>query len=246
MGTDADKHRYFEDMAVAHVLGGLDESDGRVFRSHLLQCPECRAHVGELRALAHDLADVERDERRVRSAKSVETKRREDTDQEDEDDAALPPPATARVPRLLVLAGVLVLMGLGAWNLTLRNTLANQEAIVATVTDAAELLEFGDEVAWQAHADGVDATLRTDGGRLVLLVTGLVDDDAAHAIYQLDGDDNVVASEPVEVSDGRLYYLVPLHADGRRLVVTRPVQSLPDHPTGQEVLEATLPAQRSE
>lgn len=244
MGTDAGKHRYFEDMAVAHVLGGLDESDGRVFRSHLLQCPDCRTHVGELRALAHDLADVERDERRVRSAKSVETKRREDADQADEDDDPLPAPVASRVPRLLVLVGVLALLGLAGWNFTLRNSLANQEAIVATVTDAAELLEFGEEVAWQAHADGVDASLRMDGDRLVLLVTGLADGDTTHAIYQLDGDDDVVASEPVEVRDGRLYYLVPLLADSRRLVVTRPDQALSDHPAGQGVLEATLPADR--
>lgn len=245
MGTDADKHRYFEGMAVAHVLGGLDESDGRVFRTHLLECSACRAHVGELRALAHDLSDVERDERRVRSARSVETKRREDAAEDDADDDPVPPPATARVPRLLVLVGVLVLVGLGAWNLTLRNTVVNQGAVVATVTEAAELLEFGEEVEFTAHAADVEATLKLRDDRLVLLVTGL-SDEAAHAIYQLGGDGQVVASEPVEVTDGRLFYLVPLREDSRRLVVALPLEGGADPPTGEQVLEATLPSGRHE
>ena len=80
--SDADRHRHYEELAVTHVLGGLSESDGRVFRSHLLDCPQCRARVGELRRIANDLADAERDERRMRAAKAVETKRRDDDDEE--------------------------------------------------------------------------------------------------------------------------------------------------------------------
>lgn len=241
MGTDADKHRYFEGMAVAHVLGGLDESDGQVFRSHLLECSDCRAHVGELRALAHELADVERDERRVRAAKSVETKRRQASDDDEEEgSAAIPPSPVARVPRLLVLLGVLVLVGLAAWNLTLRSTVANQQAHVDTMTDGAELLEFGDEVDWVSSMEDIDATVKMRDGRLVLLVVGL-DDDATHAIYQLDARDGVVAAQTAEVTEGRIHYLVPLREDTRRLVVTRTGASVPDQPTGERLLEATLP-----
>lgn len=241
MGTDADKHRYFEGMAVAHVLGGLDESDGQVFRSHLLECSDCRAHVGELRALAHELADVERDERRVRAAKSVETKRRQATDDDEEEGAAaIPPSPAARVPRLLVLLGVLVLVGLAAWNLTLRSTVANQQAHVDTMADGAELLEFGDEVDWVSSLEDIDATVKMRDGRLVLLIVGL-DDDATHAIYQLDASDGVVAAQTAEVTEGRIHYLVPLREDTRQLVVTRTGASVPDQPTGERLLEATLP-----
>src|SRR5688572_33317351 len=72
----ADGHRYFEGLAVAHVLGGLDDSEGRVFRSHLLECGTCRARVGELRAISHDHADVERVELPRRPALAIATKRR--------------------------------------------------------------------------------------------------------------------------------------------------------------------------
>lgn len=241
MGTDADRHRHFEDMAVAHVLGGLDESDGQVFRSHLLQCSDCRAHVGELRALAHELADVERDERRVRAAKSVETKRREDSDEAEEGVAS--PPQPPRFPRLLIVLGLLVLVGLAGWNLMLRTTVANQQAYVTTVTDGAELLEFGEAVDWTSPMEGIDATIKIGDGQLVLLVVGL-DNDSAHAIYQLDGGGGGVASQPVEVTDGRLHYLVSLHEDARRIVVRRSDSNVAEHPSGELLLEAMLPVDR--
>lgn len=239
MGTDADKHRYFEDMAVAHVLGGLDEADGQVFRSHLLQCPDCRAHVGELRALAHDLADVERDERRVRAAKSVETKRRQDGDGDGEDGTTAPPAPPARLLRLIALVAVLLLVGLAAWNLALRSTVASQQARVATVTDAAALLEFGEEVPWISSSDDLEVAVKTQDQRLVLLVVGLP--DAVYGIYQLNHDDEVVASQPVEVLGERLHYLVPLRDDAHQLVVTRARSGLPDEPTGTALILATLP-----
>lgn len=245
MGTDSDKHRYFEGMAVAHVLGGLDESDGRVFRSHLLQCPECRAHVGELRALAHELADVERDERRVRAAKSVETKRREDTEDDDHDDAvADAPPVVARFPRLLVLLGVLALVGLAAWNMTLRTTVANQRDAASTVTDGAELLAFGDEVDWTATDSDIQASIRTLDDRLVLLVAGL-DDEAGYSVYQLGSDDRLVDVQGVDARAGVIHYLVELREDARTLLLTRsaadPPDDPPEGPSGERLLEATLP-----
>lgn len=245
MGTDSDKHRYFEGMAVAHVLGGLDESDGRVFRSHLLQCSDCRAHVGELRALAHELADVERDERRVRAAKSVETKRREDTEDDDPDDAvADAPPVVARFPRLLVLIGVLALVGLAAWNMTLRSTVANQRDAASTVTDGAELLAFGDDVDWTATDSDINASIRTRDDRLVLLVAGL-DDDVQYGVYQVANDGQVVGAQPVEARSGVIHYLVQLRDDARTLLVTRSVGDRPDDPPegapGERFLEATLP-----
>lgn len=238
MGTDADKHRYFEDMAVSHVLGGLDEAAGRVFRSHLLKCPDCRAHVGELRALAHELADVERDERRVRAAKAVETKRRQDDGGEGEDGGSGTPATIGRLPRLIALAGVLLLVGLAGWNLALRTTVANQEARVDTVTDAAALLEFGEEVPWVSSSEDLDVVVKTRDQRLVLLVVGL--ENAVYGIYQLNRDDNVVASQPAEVDDGRLHYIVPLREDTHQIVVTRAMASLPDEP-GSPLILATLP-----
>lgn len=223
MGSETDGHRYFEGLAVAHVLGGLDESDGRVFRSHLLECSDCRARVGELRALAHDLADVERDERRVRAAKTIETKRRERAEDDEEEEPPLPAPGL-RYPRLLALAGVLALIGLALWNYTLREEISNQQVIVDTVTDAAELLETGQPVSTQdltISDDRVDARVHTDEGRAVLLVTGLPD-DASHAIYQVDGSNKVVDTYTMRSTDHRLFVLVALRDETRKLWVTRP------------------------
>lgn len=221
MGSETDGHRYFEGLAVAHVLGGLDETDGRVFRSHLLECSDCRARVGELRALAHDLADVERDERRVRAAKTIETKRREHAE-DDEDEVPPVPPPGLRYPRLLAVAGMLALIGLALWNYALREAVSNQQAIVENVTEAAELLQTGDEVTdLEIPDDRVNARVYTDEDRAVLLVTGLPD-DTPHDIYQVDARNRVVDTYPIRSSDHRLFVLVPLRSETRQLWVTRP------------------------
>src|SRR5690606_6579052 len=101
---------------------GLSLDQGRVFRSHLLECSACRARVGELRAIAHDLADVERDERRIRTAKRTEKK----AEQEDEDAPAGPSRLSGRLT-LLVAAGLTVLMALSVWNFMLRGRLQHAE-----------------------------------------------------------------------------------------------------------------------
>lgn len=243
MGTDARDHRYFEGLALAHVLGGLDESDGRIFRSHLLECSDCRARVGELRALAHDLADAERDERRVRAAKAVETKRREGL--EDDEDDELPAPATGpRYTRLLVLIGVVLLSGLAVWNFALRSTVANQQARVDNVTDAAELLELGRSADVAVLDDRVEATVRAEEGQAVLLIVGLPD-DTPHGVYQLDSGDEVLGRHPTTSQDGRIFLLVALEHGADRLVVTRPEEGMTPEPEGRPVVEAVLPTARA-
>lgn len=244
MGTDADEHRYFEGMAVVHVLGGLDESDGRVFRSHLLECSHCRARVGELRALAHDLADVERDERRVRAAKAIETKRRERADEEDDQDELPPvPPGFRYYPRLILLIAVVLLMGLAAWNFTLRSTIADLQDYVGDLGVAAEVTELGTEIEPHQLMADVEASITRRDDQLVLFVTGLPD-EAVHGVYQLDADDGVVGAYPILAAEGRIHHLVRLHDDARELVVTQPSRDLTDHPTGPRVLEARVPPLR--
>jgi len=246
MGTDADEHRYFEGMAVVHVLGGLDESDGRVFRSHLLECSHCRAKVGELRALAHDLADVERDERRMRAAKAIETKRRELADEDDEEAEPPPaPPGFRYYPRLMILIGVVLLMGLAVWNFTLRGSLSSQQEYVDNLGDAAEVSRLGTDIEPDLHMADVEASIQRRDDQLVLLVTELPD-DAVHGVYQLDADGGVVDAYPIRSTQGRIYLLVSLHRDARELVVTQPKASrgLSEQPTGPRVLEARVPAQR--
>ncbi|HVL98869.1 MAG TPA: hypothetical protein VM324_06240 [Egibacteraceae bacterium] len=248
MGTDAEGHRFFEGMAVVHVLGGLDESDGRVFRSHLLECSDCRARVGELRALAHDLADVERDEerRRARAAKSLETKRREYSD-DDDGEGELPPapPGGLRSPRLLALVGLVLLIMLAGWNFTLRTTIGDHQARADNVTDASEIMLFGEEVPWTSTLEDLDARIKVDDGKLALLVMNLRSgSDVQYVVYLRGPDDGeVVGVQPLQVTDGRIYYLIPLDADARKLLLTRRRNTgLPDGSVDERtILTAALP-----
>lgn len=227
MASEDDGHRYFEGMAVAHVVGGLGDADGRVFRAHLLECSECRARVGELRALAHDLADVERDERRVRSPAAVDTKPREPVDPGDEDAEPSPPrptrsPAGAHpwMPKTLVLLGLVALVGLAGWSFVLRGTVANLEAAVDSLTEASALLEFGEKAEITDLRDDLEATVSTDGQRLALLLDG-VTTGQSYRIFLTDADGNVVEEDtPVEARNGRLFVLVPMIGDAARIVVS--------------------------
>lgn len=215
-------HHPFEEMAVAHVLGGLDETDGRLFRSHLLECSDCRARVGELRALAHDLADVDRDERRVRAAKALETKRRETEEDDEETPVPQRPVRARRVPTLGGVIALVLVLGLVGWIYTLRGTVAAQETLVDNVQTAASVIQFGDEAEIVWKMDAVEATVSTRGGRLAVLLDG-VPQEEGHVLSQLDADGAMLESgPPVEATDGRLFLLGTRHDEATQVLVTRP------------------------
>lgn len=189
-------------MAVAHVVGGLTLDEGRMFRSHLLECTACRARVGELRAIAHDLADVERDERRERAAKRTDTKERHDDEAE-----AVPAPAVRGRGRatLLIGVGLAVLMALSSWNFVLRSRLEHAESVVALQLRAVAVLQDG--TPWRtlpsAGAEGQVSTLDRD---LVLMVHGLT--GTTYGIYLLDADGETIHRAQVTATDGTLFEYV--------------------------------------
>lgn len=239
----ADGHRYFEGLAVAHVLGGLDDSEGRVFRSHLLECSNCRARVGELRAIAHDLADVERDERRVRAAQAIETKRRESDDEVDEVAEPLP---SERSSRISVVVGLVLIIGLSLWNFTLRSALTLQEERNRTLTTAGVIAGTG--TAWpetQSSTD-VDGAVTATEDQFLLSVGGL-EQGQRYGIY-IETDSNVVAaSYDYTPTEGRIYTVFRLPDNAERITVTNPLDSdgkigAPgDGPTGEVVFQARRP-----
>lgn len=235
---DADRpaeHQRYEEMAVAHVLGGLDESEGRLFRNHLVGCSDCRARVGELRALAHDLADVERDERRVRAARALETKRRDVAEEETDRDLAQRPFR----PRVMTVLGVSAILALSAWNFTLRGTVERFGRDIDRSVEAAAVLEFGTSAEVLHQADGVRGVTKVDRGALVLLIDGL-EDGKVYGLYLLDAEGQAVFRTPVGAKDRRLFSLIDLDASARRLVLTLP-QGAPDAmPSGTTVFEAQL------
>jgi anti-sigma factor RsiW len=238
-------HRQFEDMAVAHVLGGLDETSGRVFRAHLVDCSDCRARVGELRSIAHDLAGVEQAERRVRAARAVEMKSRE-TDA----GPSGPPRSTWRSrwgPRLLFFGVLLAVLGLAAYTFALRSHVANLQVGLEEQRHASAALEFGETLRLEYVAPGVSATAKVHGERLVVLVDGV--GEAVHGLYLLQGagaDAHTLRREPMRPTDGRLFFLTELRGDEDRLVVTQPAESGltvdPGSVGSSKVLEAVIPA----
>ena len=234
-GRPADAHRRYEEMAVAHVMGGLDESEGRDFRSHLLECTDCRARVGELRALAHDLADVERDERRVRAARAVETKRRDGgEDGIDQDE-----PHRPVRPRLMTVLGVAAILALTAWNFTLRETVAQFNQDLEHSTDAAAALEFGAPATVTKRAPGVRAQAKTDRNSLVVLLDGL-EDGRVYGLYLLDAMRRPLFQAGVMPTEGRLFSLIEYPEGAEHIVVTRPKGAPGAKPDGEEVFAADL------
>lgn len=246
MGTERDAHRYYEGMAVAHVVGGLGEADGRVFRSHLLECSDCRARVGELRALAHDLADVERDERRVRSPAAVETKSHEPVEAGEEDRGKTeaprrsPPGLPGWMPRILAVLGLITLVGLAGWTFVLRATVANLESAVDDLTAASVLLQFGEKADVTTRHEDLEATVSTDGERLALLVDGLTTGERYQVFLTDEGGDVVDSDTPVEARNGRLFVLVPMIGDARQAVVSpAPGRAMPE--PDEHLVTAQLP-----
>ena len=239
----ADGHRYFEGLAVAHVLGGLDDSEGRVFRAHLLECGNCRARVGELRAIAHDLADVERDERRVRAAQAIDTKRRESEDETDEQAEPLP---SARSSRITVIVGLVLIIGLSLWNFTLRGALTVQESLNRDLVAAGVLAESGEPWTTTHEAGEIEGSVTHDTERFLVTVDGL-DPEQPYGLYVLNAADEVRLRVPIPTNNGRLYRLFELPTDAARLVLTDPADSNGEaaspgeEPTGVFVFEAVAP-----
>ena len=239
-----DGHRYFEGLAVAHVLGGLDDSEGRVFRSHLLECGNCRARVGELRAIAHDLADVERDERRVRAAQAIDTKRRESEDEIDEQAEAPPSPRSSRIT---VIVGLVLIIGLSLWNFTLRGALTVQEAHNRNLVAMGVIAETGEEWDVVREAPNVEGTVKHKGDEAVVTVEGL-DAKQIYGVYVQNASGTVISSiELVRPENGVLRRPFDLQGDGTRITLTNPVDAEGrvarpgDTPTGDRVFEAVKP-----
>lgn len=210
---------------MAHVVGGLTLDEGRLFRSHLLECTACRARVGELRAIAHDLADVERDERRERAAKRTDTKERQD------DKAEAAPASTGRFhgrTTLLIGVGLVLLMALSSWNFVLRSRLEQSEDMIALQRRAVTVLQDG--TPWRtltsSGADGEVVTLDRDMVVMVHELTG-----STYGIYLLDGEGETIHRAQATATNGTLFEYVDdasMLPAAEQLLVVRSDRLLPD------------------
>ncbi len=233
----SDEHHEFEDMAVAHVVGGLSMDEGRLFRSHLLECAACRARVGELRAIAHDLADVERDERRERAAKRTETKARES---EESEVAAPVSPRLRTRTTLLLAAGLTVLMALSSWNFLLRGRLQEAQAEATRLRASATVLQLGQP--WQTiTTSGAEGEVRTRDDKLVIRVDGLAA-EASYWLYVYDARGEEIHVSAATTQDAVLYEYRSDLPTAARIEVVRAAR--PTRPaTGTTVFEARRPTE---
>ena len=223
-------------MAVAHVVGGLSLDEGRLFRSHLLECTACRARVGELRAIAHDLADVERVERRERAARRTETKAREGQEPE------LPDPPVRRLTgrtTLLVAVGLVLLMALSSWNFLLRGRVEEAETRMAQLRESVTVFRDGKEWQQLSAASGVEGQVSTFEGDLVVMVDGLA--NGSYGLYLLDSGERVVERQLFEAANSMLYGYMPdvPNLEAARVVELVRTDELLPEPSGSPVFEAT-------
>lgn len=216
---NSDEHRAYEDFAVRHVMGSLDEAESGTFRSHLLDCSDCRARVGELRSIASDLAEVERAERRVRAAKLVETKERE-AESVDDDDVVDDPGGPGRGSRVLVVAGVVLIVVLSIWNFVLRGQNDGLRDFATALHESAEVVNFGDPWTTEQIAPGHEALARVEDNHLAVMVRG-TDDGSTYQLKRYDAEGVLLDTATVDSVDGQVrWFGGPLRAGTHRIDVT--------------------------
>lgn len=237
MSREPDAHNTFEELAVRHVLGGLAEQEAQVFRAHLLECGECRARVGELRAIASNLADVERDERRQRAAKALETKRRErERDDDGGDDRVAPSP---RSMRLLFFGGIGIMILLAVWNFSLRSNNIELQRLLVAEQNASAVINFG--TSWVTVSGPAEGVAREGDGRLAVFVDGLAAEQV-YGVYVRAENDDVLFFDDVRAVDGRVRLLVDRPDEAAKIQVWRPPSGQPgEQPAGRQVFGAVSP-----
>jgi anti-sigma-K factor RskA len=214
-GVPGDDHTFYDELAVGWALHSLEPEDEDVFTHHLPDCSRCARTVAEtsevMAAMAADLplAEPSPQVRDRLSAAVAETEQvRRPVEEPVRRSAtgfpryrAVDPDAPARsslrrrLPSLaLVAAAVLVILGLGIWNVfladsrdDLRATVAQQERIVnALLTPGAA------KVAALSNTDGeAVATVVARSDRVDVVSYGLSPNDTdteTYVVWGLEGD----------------------------------------------------------
>lgn len=234
-----DHDERWDELALAHVLGGLRADDASEFRAHLAGCSQCRARVAELRSLDSEMAAAEREERAARRLRT----RVEDSPGEDR--ALEPPEDTGRHRHGLVLVGIVValLFGLSLWNAHLR-------AENATLTEVAERQQqtlgtlSGGIVVPVQTSGAVTGVVSVDDTAAALALSGLPTPAADQLLVvwlqRPDGMQSVATYSSLAMGAGRLETTLASIADATALLITLEPEQVPDRPSGQPLLQADL------
>lgn len=247
--TTGDHDERWDEMALGHVLGGLEQGDASEFRGHLAGCGQCRARVAELRSLASDLAAAEREERTTQRLRTQIDSRREleraETAETDEERAQL------RIRRRALVAAVvivLVLFVLTVWNANLRSQNVALREVAASHTRT--LTTFGAGSVVPAQTSGsVTGAVSVDGDRVAYSLAGLPTPDTGERLVVWLEAGGEVARQAVHLpqqlvaEQGRLASTVSA-PDATRLLVTVESVAVPERPAGPAVVEADLDVSR--
>lgn len=234
-----ERHERFEELAVGHVLGGLDPVDGAEFRSHLLGCRDCRLRVAELRDLASDLAAAERDERAASRLKTEVAQQQAASEQQE-------PPGPPRAVALAVLAvGLAALVALGFYSLHLRQGRAQAVDAAARISDTLEVLASAPPVARFAEAT-VQGLVTADATRYAASFARVpgVGPDEALVIWTVarDGDSTLVrALRDADLPDGALAWSGSRVGATDLVLTVQPAADL-GAPAGREIVRVDLDA----
>ncbi len=231
-----DQHTRFEQLALAHVLGGLDRGDADDFRSHLRACASCRARVAELRGISSTLDAAAREERR-RAAEEPPPRR---------DPAPAPRP---RGPGRLavVLVTVVLVTAVGFWNLHLRTSADTYQGVAEDRAAILSDLARGELVTADALTP-VAARVAVAGPRLAVVIAdgGPLGSDERLVGWLLPLGSTI--DEAVVLAVGpRATTEIAVRMDrgeARELVVTREQGLLSSSgPRGDELFRVALPSQ---
>lgn len=205
----SEEHQRYERLAVGHVVGGLDEVDAARFRSHLVDCRDCRTRVAELRGIASDLLATEREERAARGGGRTELAERV----EEEAEAPPRPAEVAPVrswPWRVVAIGLLplVLLGALAWAVWLRAETALTGAALDTANTALRVIAEGEPLALDVAAgySGLTGIVAATGEHVVVDLSTLPEPRLNQVVRAVlvDADGEVVRTgRPYTSSDLR-------------------------------------------
>jgi anti-sigma-K factor RskA len=242
----AGEHERYEQLAVGHVLGGLEAAAAADFRRHLVGCRDCRLRVAELRDIAADLVAAERDERTQAQVRTEVARRVVDEDEE----AGGTSPHRIGV-RHVTVATVLVVVfaaAMGFWNLHLR-TAANTYAQVAEYRGTT-LQELASGIPVTAdYAEGIHGLVVVDGEQVAFSLDGVptLRDDERVVVWLTGTEDGSVPALRIHAFQlGAGVLAGHVHDRGAEtLVITRQRGMPTEEPAGDVLVRADLREGRS-
>lgn len=233
-------HDRFDELAVGHVLGGLSGPDAHTFRSHLATCGDCRQRVAELRGIAAELTEVERDER-SRAQLQTEVARRDEVER---DAPTRPRRFTVGHATAVVVALLVVMAGVAFWNLHLRTVIQAYESMTTSQSEA--LRELADGVELDARFEqGVRGRLVSNGQQVAFTLSGLeVAETDVVTVWLTDADGltSQRARAPGALLTGGTYAAVVETTGATRLQVTVESATPIAEPDGPVLVDSALQA----